>query len=139
MVHSMVHYCAVTGLYIGGLDSILKILHCNILRIGFGAPPTIKELEEEPPIPTVPSGHSRLYVEAAEAEIRNTLLAENCLTGLSVIWHGMIHISGSNITCNGQEPIAVFDKANESADGGIYEHLNTFKTVPPAEGTEDLF
>jgi hypothetical protein len=78
-----------------------------------------------------------LYVEAAEAEIRNILLAGNCLTGLSVVRHGMVHISGSDITGNGQEPIVVFDESNESADGGVYEHSNNFEIVPP-EGTEDL-
>jgi hypothetical protein len=137
MVRSTVHDCAATGLYVGDLDSILEISHCNILRNGFGAPPTVEELEEDPPTPTVPSGHSGLYVEAAEAEIRNILLAGNCLTGLSVVRHGMVHISGSDITGNGQEPIVVFDESNESADGGVYEHSNNFETVPP-EGTEGL-
>jgi hypothetical protein len=49
----------------------------------------------------------------------------------------MVHISGSDITANGQEPIVVFDESNESADGGVYEHSNNFETVPP-EGTEGL-
>jgi hypothetical protein len=85
----------------------------------------------------VTSGHSGLYVEAAEAEIRNTLVAENCLTGISVVRHGTVHICDSDITGNGEEPIVVSDELSDSAEGGVYEHSNNFE-MQPLDTPDDL-
>ena len=78
----------------------------------------------------VSAGHSGLYVEAAEAEVRNTLLAGNCLTGLSVVRNGCVHISQCDVTANGMEPIVIFDviheDMDESSEGGVFEYGNNF-------------
>lgn len=136
LAQSTVHDCAATGLYVGHIDSIVNIANCNILRNGFGPPDDENDDSET----LIHPGHSGLYVEAAEAEIRNTLLAENCLTGLSVVRQGMVHISESDITTNGEEPIVILDEPNDSAEGGVvYEFSNTFDCSSPLQnGTDEM-
>lgn len=130
---SSVHDCAATGLYVGDVDSSVEITRCNILWNGFGGSSSNNsstESDERAPSlsSVVPWGHSGLYVEAAKAEIKDTLLAGNCLTGISVVRHGCVHICGCDVTTNGQEPIVVFDSPNDNHDGegGVYEADNNF-------------
>jgi hypothetical protein len=112
------------------MDIILEILNCNVFRNGFGIPPARRD-PWDPAMTLVTSGHSGLYIKAADEVIQNTLLVENCLTGLSAVCHGTVHIMcGSDITGNGEDPIAVFEEVSESAKGGVYEHSNNFETQP---------
>ena len=137
---SSVHNCAATGLYVGDGDSIVAITRCNILWNGFGgrnnrrrssSSSSSTESDEQAPSSSsaVPWGHSGLYVEAAKVEIKNTLLAGNCLTGISVVRHGCVHICGCDVTANGQAPIVFFESPpndNHDGQGGVYEADNNF-------------
>ena len=135
---SSIHDCAATGLYVGDMDSMVEITDCNIIRNGFGPPPvegsntasSSSYADNNSQTLMVSAGHSGLYVEAAEAEVRNTLLAGNCLTGLSVVRNGCVHISQCDVTANGMEPIVIFDviheDMDESSEGGVFEYGNNF-------------
>lgn len=133
VARTTVHDCAATGIYLGGDGSSLDIITSNIIRNGFGRDPLENDAED-----TVRAGHSGLYVEAADAEIRNTLIAGNCLTGLSVVRDGNVHLSHNNFCGNGADPVVIFQDEGEDDDdddrveGAIYEHSNVFDYATPS-------
>lgn len=136
---SSIHDCAATGLYLGDSISLMDITSSNIIRNGFGCRRNQVDARESREPEIVQSGHSGLYIEGAEAEIRDTLVAENCLTGISVVRHGSVHICDSHIVGNGEEPIAVFQEIRPARgiDGGIVEHSNYIdRAVPPRDELE---
>ena len=47
-----------------------------------------------------------VYIESSMCWIDDSLLAGNCLTGLSVVRGGFVSLSGSDITQNGQQAAA---------------------------------
>jgi hypothetical protein len=146
VTRSTIHDCAATGIYLGGDESSLDIITSNILRNGFGR----NDNDERPRTPTVQAGHSGLYIEAANAEIRNTLVAENCLTGLSVVptltpsrqrqtsQPQHIHLVHNTFVGNGAEPVVIFqeegfdDDDDDPSEGAIYEHSNIFDYATPS-------
>jgi hypothetical protein len=131
MNESTVHDCAATGVYVCDADSVCEISNCNILRNGFGTRTGPYEGISQ----IVPPGQSGLYIEVGEADITNSLVAENCLNGMSVIQHGAVHISGCDFAGNGQAPIVVSDNPLSPAEGGVYERDNRFDLVPNRKET----
>lgn len=129
--------CAATGFYLGDWGSRAMISGCNIIRNGFG--------NQE----TVPSGHSGVYVESSMAWVEDSLVAGNCLTGLSVVRGGFLSLSDSDITENGQTAILIED-AHDLRDptrlqglsirGGVVEgpRANNYTKLAP-DGTQKLF
>ena len=57
----------------------------------------------------VPPGHSGMYLETSTAAVRDCLLMNNSLTGLSVVRGGQIKLSNSDIVGNGSDPITIED------------------------------
>ena len=129
-----IHDCAATGLYVGGQTSLVEVHNSNIIRCGFGATQRSNQActagdreqldrnhdgsstasvsssssttEADPPRhPSIPSGHSGIYIEGAEAEVADTLVAGNCLTGLCLVKNGLAHLSGCDVTENGTGPM----------------------------------
>ena len=110
-----------------------RISGCNIVRNGFGSKrqPHSSNIDEADQLPVVPSGHSGklcsyesifcsvfhltltititskgVYIESSMCWVDDSLLAGNCLTGLSVVRGGFVSLSGSDITENGQQAAA---------------------------------
>lgn len=122
MHRSTIIDCAATGFYLGDWGSSAKISGCNIIRNGFGsAVATTDRLNEEQRLlelgtPTsredfevVPPGHSGVYIESSMSFVDNSLVAGNCLTGISVVRGGFVSLSESDITENGSTPILIED------------------------------
>ncbi len=57
----------------------------------------------------VPPGHSGMYLETSTAIVRDCLLMNNSLTGLSVVRGGQMKLSNSDILANGSDPITIED------------------------------
>lgn len=51
--------------------------------------------------------------------IDDTLLAGNCLTGLSVVRGGFVSLSGSDITVNGHTPPILIEDAYDVREGAL--------------------
>jgi len=169
IIHTVLHDCAATGLYVGDQGTQALIAGCNIIRNGGGSRRMIRNRRREDPSlflqerdfddfddfilndsstdeddeeddgdelmfaavandvhndhDVVPPGHSGMYVETAKALVENTLLANNSLTGLSVVRGGAVRLSGCDITLNGAEPVTfedVHDLHDENnVNGGV--------------------
>jgi hypothetical protein len=57
----------------------------------------------------VPPGHSGMYLETSTAIVKDCLLRNNSLTGLSVVRGGKIKISICDIFDNGSDPVTIED------------------------------
>lgn len=137
LVQSTIHDCAATGLYVGD-NSTLTMTSCNLVRNGFGRLPLHLDEEDMAETAITRAGHSGLYVEAAEASIKDTLIADNCLTGMSVVRQGIVKICQSHVVGNGHDPIVVFEDAgaistNDAFRGGVFEHTNYFDRGLPSQ------
>jgi len=167
--------CAATGFYLGDWGSRARISGCNIIRNGFGSkrlrsPSADDEeagnildriaahtrmLERGLPIPrenfeAVPPGHSGVYIESSMCWVDDSLLAGNCLTGLSVVRGGFVSLSASDITENGSTPILIEDahdvlartrlQGPVSIRGGVVEGpiQNNFTSLQ-SDGKKKLF
>lgn len=139
LARSSVHDCAATGVYLGDDGSSLDIVNSNILRNGFGRRPLqVGDSDQTTSTQGIQPGHSGLYVEAADAEIRNTLVAGNCLTGLSVVRDGNVHLSHNAFVGNGADPVVIFQDEgdvddDDRSEGGVYEHSNIFEYAAPSQ------
>ncbi len=137
LVRSSIHDCAATGVYVGGEGSSVDIVSSNIIRNGFGRRPLQDLLLERIRAPGIREGHSGLYVEDGDAEIRNTLIAGNCLTGLSVVRSGSLHICHNTFVGNGADPVVVFQDERSEVDdddesvGSVNEYSNIFEVGSP--------
>jgi hypothetical protein len=141
VARSTIHDCAATGIYLGGDESSLDIITSNIIRNGFGRRPLETADDEQPRTPAVQAGHSGLYVEAADAEIRNTLVADNCLSGLTVVRDGTVKFCHNTFVGNGGDPVVIFQEDGDDDDdddeddrsvGAIFEHSNVFDYATPS-------
>ncbi|GMH52874.1 hypothetical protein TrST_g3851 [Triparma strigata] len=94
----LIHDCAATGVYCGGLNSSVKMEACNVLRNGVGG----RE---------IPKGHSGLYVEASESVITDCFVSDNSLTGFTLVRGGNAHVKSCDIYENGNESFTVEDTA----------------------------
>lgn len=72
---------------------------------------------------TVPPGHSGMYIETGSAILKNTLVASNSLTGLSVVRGGLVQISECDIADNGSQAVTLVDIHDMNAEIG-HMHLN---------------
>lgn len=145
LIRSSIHDCAATGVYVGGDGSIVDIISSNILRNGFGRRPLDDVRLERMRPPGTREGHSGLYIEQGDVEIRNTLIAENCLTGMSVVRGGSLHLSHSVFVGNGADHILVYQEDlsedenddddhngdDEDSLRGMIEHSNVFEPDSP--------
>jgi hypothetical protein len=159
---STIHHCSATGLYIGDAGTVATIHQSNIVCNGFGTrrtfmsrlPPVARSNDSDEDAsyaeedgfdpssifrPAVIPGHSGLYVERAEADIFDCLIGGNCLTGLSVVRRGTVHIKDCDVTANGHLPIMVqdaYDEPLQSLEGGLVQRNNNFSNLrhaPPSE------
>ncbi|KAL7552679.1 hypothetical protein ACHAWF_015907 [Thalassiosira exigua] len=122
--------CAATGFYLGDWGSRARISACNIVRNGFGSKHlrspsadnhgagNIRDVLERgiPQFQAVPPGHSGVYIESSMCWIEDSLLAGNCLTGLSVVRGGFVSLSGSDITENGHSSPILIEDAHDVRD-----------------------
>ncbi len=137
VARSTIHDCAATGVYMGDAGSSLDIITSNIIRNGYGRRPREATDGIQPRTPTIQAGHSGLYVEDSDCEIRNSLVAQNCLTGLSVVRDGNVHLCHNTFIGNGAEPVVIFQDEGENGDdhqsmGAVYEHSNVFDYAAPS-------
>ena len=78
-----------------------------------------------------------MYVEMGDAEILNTLIAENCRTGLSVVRAGSLQLCHNVFIGRRNDHIQVFreDVTEEDEDdeswGATYEVSNLFEFASP--------
>ncbi|GMH72320.1 hypothetical protein TL16_g05886 [Triparma laevis f. inornata] len=93
---TLVHDCAATGVYCGGLSSSVKMEACNVLRNGVGG----RE---------IPKGHSGLYIEASESTITDCFVSANSLTGFTLVRGGKAQVCSCDIYENGSEAFTVED------------------------------
>jgi hypothetical protein len=90
--NSCIHNCAATGVYIAGQDARLSIRQSDIVRNGQGTHVYAG----------VRRGHSGLYLEAGTVTLRQSSIAHNTATGISVVAAGknVLRISDSDILAN---------------------------------------
>lgn len=144
VARSAIHDCAATGLYLGDEGSCLDLTTSNILRNGFGRRRPVPDNSNPPRAPTIQAGHSGLYVEASDCTIRNSFVAQNCLTGLSVVRDGNVHLSYSLFAGNGADPVVIFQEEGDLDDdddhsvGAVYEHSNVFDLEIPSPEQMEL-
>ena len=131
---SSVHDCAASGVYVAAdNDGHCDISNCNIMRNGFGTRTGPYEGISQ----IVPPGHSGLFIEVHDATVTNSLIAENCVNGMSVIPKGPVHISKCDLWGNGQAPIVVSnDPIERGEQGTVYEKDNTFHADIPQQQHE---
>ena len=144
IARSCIHDCAATGLYLGDEGSCLDMTTSNILRNGYGRRSPVPDDGNRPRPPTIDAGHSGLYVEASDCTIRNSLVAQNCLIGLSVVRDGNVHLSHSLFAGNGADPVVIFqdendmDEDDDDSVGAVHEHSNVFDLENPSEEQMEL-
>ena len=168
--------CAATGFYLGDWGSRARISGCNIVRNGFGSkrlrlPSSSADGEEEGNIldqiaahsamleqqgqpnefEVVPPGHSGVYIESSMCWIDDSLLAGNCLTGLSVVRGGFVSLSASDITENGHSTPILIEDAHDVHDattlqgisirGGVVEGpiKNNYTSLQGNDGKKKMF
>lgn len=90
--------------------------------------------------------HLGVYIESSMCWIDDTLLAGNCLTGLSVVRGGFVALSGSDITENGHTSPILIEDAHDARDatnlqgisirGGVIEGpvKNSYTSLQRADG-----
>ncbi|KAL3791992.1 hypothetical protein HJC23_011121 [Cyclotella cryptica] len=110
MTDSSIVDCAATGFYLGDWcgfgDTRQQVLEVHRAEVDMIMNHFETHARTGRPIPShqidvVPPGHSGLYIESSIAWVEDTLIAGNCLTGLSVVRNGFVSLSGSDITENG--------------------------------------
>ena len=138
LIRSSIHDCAATGVYVGGHGSSVHIISSNILRNGFGRRSLQDAQQERLRSPGIQEGHSGMYVEMGDAEILNTLIAENCRTGLSVVRAGSLQLCHNVFIGRSNDHIQVFredvteeDEDDDESWGATYEVSNLFEFASP--------
>jgi len=92
--HCYIHNCAATGVYVGAALSKLTIDHSDVIRNGNGN----RQHQRG-----VARGHSGIYLEQGLAEITDSNISHNCLTGISAVnpVTSILHLSKSELVSNG--------------------------------------
>lgn len=100
--HCYIHNCAATGVYVGAALSKLTIDHSDIIRNGNGNQQHQRG---------VARGHSGIYLEQGLAEITDSNISHNCLTGISAVSpvNSILHLSKSELVSNGTTQLEMPD------------------------------
>lgn len=90
----MVRDCAATGIYIGGPGSSAEIHSTDVLHNGIGNRRTRRGIAR---------GHSGIYLEQGEANITDSNVSNNTLTGISVVSpdNAVLSLRDSSLVANG--------------------------------------
>jgi hypothetical protein len=121
MNDSTVHDCAATGIYVGDRRTSSLIQRCDIIRCGFGTRPQEIGTNDMKLVPLIPPGHSGIYVEGTiGVVIDDSLLAGNCLTGVSVVRSGVTALRNCHIIENGASPVG-FEEPTDALFLGLQE------------------
>lgn len=137
LVSTTVFNCAATGIYVGDEDTEVTLKRCNVVNCGYGGRPIassssllpvsttgstsdlLKVIESSVRIQTlpvtvgnetiVPSGHSGIYVEAADMVLEDSLISGSCLTGITAVRGGRVALTGCDLADNAAEDISTQD------------------------------
>jgi len=92
--HCHIHDCAATGVYVCAASSELTMEHSDIVRNGGGNRKHGRGIAR---------GHSGIYLEQGLAEIFDSSISQNCLTGISAVSpvNAILHLSESEFVSNG--------------------------------------
>ena len=158
LVNTTVFNCAATGIYVGDEDTEVTLTHCNVVNCGYGGRPIassssllpvsttgptsalLKVVESSMRIQTlsvtvgnesiVPSGHSGIYVEAADMVLEDSLISGSCLTGITAVRGGRVVLTGCDLADNAAEDISAQDsflveraqlnELDENMDGTVH-------------------
>ncbi|CAJ1930839.1 unnamed protein product [Cylindrotheca closterium] len=97
-----IHDCAATGVYVGAAASKLTIQNTDVVRNGNGNRQHRRGIAR---------GHSGIYLEQGLAEINNSSISQNCLTGISAVSpsNAILHLSESELVSNGSTQLEMPD------------------------------
>eukprot|EP00526_Cylindrotheca_closterium_P008802 CAMPEP_0113655748 /NCGR_PEP_ID=MMETSP0017_2-20120614/29896_1 /TAXON_ID=2856 /ORGANISM="Cylindrotheca closterium" /LENGTH=520 /DNA_ID=CAMNT_0000569065 /DNA_START=246 /DNA_END=1808 /DNA_ORIENTATION=+ /assembly_acc=CAM_ASM_000147 len=97
-----IHDCAATGVYVGAAASKLTIQNSDVVRNGNGNRQHRRGIAR---------GHSGIYLEQGLAEITNSSISQNCLTGISAVspLNAILHLSESELVSNGATQLEMPD------------------------------
>ena len=137
LLNTTVFNCAATGIYVGDEDTEVTLTRCNVVNCGYGGRPItssssllpvsttgstsdlLKVVESSMRIQTlpvtvgnesiVPSGHSGIYVEAADMALEDSLISGSCLTGITAVRGGRVVLTGCDLADNAAEDISTQD------------------------------
>jgi hypothetical protein len=89
-----IHDCAATGIYIGSATSNVVIEHTDVIRNGNGNTQHRRGIAR---------GHSGIYLEQGLAQITNSNISQNSLTGISAVnpANAILHLIESDLVSNG--------------------------------------
>ena len=172
LVNTTIFNCAATGLYAGDEDTEVSLTRCNVVNCGFGGRPIassssvlpvsttgstsdlLKVVESSIRVATlpvtignesiVPSGHSGIYVEAADLVLKDSLISGSCLTGITAVRGGRVVLTGCDLADNGAEDISTQDsflveraqlnELHENMEGSVHREESTeLRSVWPSK------
>lgn len=92
--HCYIHDCAATGVYVGGNGSQVNMEHTDVLRNGIGNTYHRRGIGR---------GHSGIYLERGTADIIDSNISENILTGITAVSpsDAILHLKDSELVSNG--------------------------------------
>lgn len=93
-----VYKCAATGIYMGGANSRLDLVECDVLLNGMGNTASSHSRGAG-----IARGHSGIYIEQGCATILKSTIGHNSLTGISVVspQEASLDLQGSELVYNG--------------------------------------
>ncbi|KAL3942681.1 MAG: hypothetical protein SGBAC_003165 [Bacillariaceae sp.] len=97
-----IHDCAATGVYVGAAASKLTLQNTDVVRNGNGNRQHRRGIAR---------GHSGIYLEQGLAEITNSSISQNSLTGISAVSpvNAILHLSESELVSNGSTQLEMPD------------------------------
>lgn len=100
--NSYIHDCAATGVYVGAATSTLTIENSDVVRNGNGNRQHRRGIAR---------GHSGIYLEQGLAQITNSSISQNCLTGISAVSpsNAILHLSNTELVSNGSAQLEMPD------------------------------